>query len=101
MEERIRIVSVPSGEAPLEVRKAWVGLELPIKEAYPHMQVTDVVSGKPRTLDIGYVVDFMKAMQILAAHDVAAHLWWFQRAGDDPENRTLVFDDACCILVTG
>ena len=42
-ESRIRIVSVPAGQAPLWVRQKWVGLELPL--SLRHTPVTTFTRG--------------------------------------------------------
>jgi hypothetical protein len=91
-ESRIRIVSVPAGQAPLWVRQKWVGLELPL--SLRHTPVTTftrgvltkpslagflwrLVRGKAETAT-GYAVEAGRAVAILeASHPDAAH-WWQQ-----------------------
>ena len=48
---RVRIVDVPPGEAPEDVRQSWVGLSLPVAAPYPSADVVPcygVLTG-PRT----------------------------------------------------
>lgn len=88
-----RIVSPPPGEAPLAVREAWVGLELPLPPGRGSHQRPwrgfGVLSG-PRTLwqeltrivlgrvnkNPGYVVNALAAINLLAVKDPSAAAWW-------------------------
>ena len=72
----IKIVSVPDGEAPLEVREKWVGLELPVVPGESYAQ-QGVVSGKPVNPPMdGYLVKAVTAVAILAKSDRDAARWW-------------------------
>jgi hypothetical protein len=88
----VRIIDVPPGEAPLWVRKAWVGLVLPLAqgESGPRRLPGAGVRTGPRTL-LGslwrllfdpprwtwqYVVDVDEAIDILAEADPEAAAWW-------------------------
>src|SRR5262249_52463752 len=88
----IRVVRVPSGEAPLWVREKWVGLESPLaggdrgtREVFtsgvlsgPRNQFIAVLWGLLGRLRIqsGYAVNVQQALAILerAAPDAAS--WW-------------------------
>lgn len=89
---KIRIIGVPPGEAPEEVRKAWVGLELPLAagaQGRRKAATFGVVSG-PRSLGVsmlrlilgrfraveGYSVDASTAIQKLAEYAPEAANWW-------------------------
>jgi hypothetical protein len=45
----IRITSIPPGEAPAEVRAAWIGLELPLKHKKPRRYLGSGVLSGPRS----------------------------------------------------
>lgn len=77
---RIRITKVPAGEAPFEVRRAWVGCVLP---CHPHLGYPsggldrDVVSDKERTRNrIGFSVPQDRAIIILRRYQPWAERWW-------------------------
>ncbi len=122
---RIRILDVPPGEAPLEVRRRWVGLELPLVpgDTGPvRMLAQGVVTGprrKPgkwlclwyrltgRVFEReGYRVPALQALEALepVAPDAAA--WWrtntphlFERTPTSVQ--VLIFDAHVCALITG
>lgn len=88
----IRVLSPPPGEAPDEVRRAWVGLVLPLApgEHEPRtVRVFGALTG-PRTIvggllsmllrrgDVwcGYVVDAPAAIDVLAEHSTDGAAWW-------------------------
>ncbi len=74
---RMIITSVPSGEAPLEVRKAWVGLEMPINCIHD-FGCLGVLTGKPSEGQIRYWVSQDEALQILNKVHPDAATWWYQ-----------------------
>ena len=92
----IRIIAVPPGDAPLEVRKAWVGLELPLAPGEKGARVarTHGVLAEPKTVaeqvfshqlpeateKVGYAVEAAKAIEILARHAPDAAFWWKRNA---------------------
>lgn len=110
----IRIVQAPFGEAPLWVREAWVGLELPIIEGKPYRrwQTSGVLSG-PKTIlgglwalirgrtdpVAGYAVKGKDALSRLMQHHQPAADWWDENL---PQGRKdwfhFVFDEAACEL---
>jgi hypothetical protein len=89
----VRIIAVPPGEAPLEVRQAWVGLVLPIDERFGGLPVRvpvfgvrtaptsmlarmwAMITGGARLVD-GYVLDPQRCVDILEDHDRKAAMWW-------------------------
>jgi len=101
---QIRIVGVPPGEAPQNIREQWVGLVLPLAPDFPTTFQTEtfgVVSGEEDDEPtIGYVVDFEAAMAVLAGNSPDAVSWWREHAsyllGEDG---TLVFDEYVCEMV--
>lgn len=90
---RIRIVVCPPGEAPLAIRNAWVGLELPLPSGLrsrPRRWLGFGVLSGPRgwwqelirfllgraEQHTGYAVNALEAVNILATKDPAAAAWW-------------------------
>ena len=111
----IRITSIPPGEAPAEIRQAWVGLTLPLMYERPRrFLVSGVLSGtRGRTIAIfihlitlrlkvqtGYVVPSLAAIEILERSDAVAGRWWRENADHSlrPRNRFL-FAPECCEAV--
>jgi len=88
----IRIVALPPGEAPLWVRQAWVGLELPlppVAKSPRRLRVAGVLSGPKSIFDAlvawvsgryrqaqGFVVPVLPALDVLAAASPEAAAWW-------------------------
>jgi hypothetical protein len=80
---RIRIVATPPGEAPINVRGAWVGLTLPLVPHVPapYTAVTaGAVSGADDVPLTGYVVNGKRAVDRLAAEAPWAAAWWREHA---------------------
>ena len=88
----VRIIAVPPGEAPPEVREKWVGLCLPIRRTWfgrrrRSLRTVGVLTG-PRTLGgllramrsgepiEGYAVPVLKAVAILEVAHPEAAAWW-------------------------
>lgn len=75
---RIRITSVPPGEAPNHVRAAWVGLELPLAAAQDQgreLAALGVISWTPGSVR-GYAVEGRVALKHLQARAPEAAAWW-------------------------
>jgi hypothetical protein len=76
---RIRIAGLPPGEAPEQIRQAWIGLELPLVAGQAPGVLpgtVGVLSQQPEGYGAGYVVDGATAVSILATRDSAAAQWW-------------------------
>lgn len=90
---RIRIVACPPGEAPQSVRKAWIGLELPVApgrlRGLRMFFIGGVLSGPRKWWQIlvrillgqserqaGYAVNALEAVNMLAAREPLAAKWW-------------------------
>jgi hypothetical protein len=76
---QIRIKAVPPGEAPEFVRRAWVGLDLPViaGQVQPdHGPAFGALSHQRLAMPAGYAVDGPTAIAILqtASPEIAA--WW-------------------------
>jgi hypothetical protein len=112
----VRILQTPPGEAPLDIREAWVGLVLPLRpgESGQRQLMTQGVLTGPRTFTgwlfahvlgrfkkvDGFCVDAAGAIQVLAKHDTRAADWWQTHfaAGVQP-GRALIFHAEACQLV--
>src|SRR5215472_13745563 len=94
---RVRIIACPPGEAPLSVRLAWVGMELPLTPERSGWQLaltSGVVSG-PRGvwsriaalfldrygMRTGYAVNAREAVDLLETKDPVASAWWREHCG--------------------
>jgi hypothetical protein len=95
---KIRIVSIPQGEAPQWVRHAWIGCELPcILDTCGHVPVP-VVGVHTRSFRgsiAGFSVDQRVALEILHQHNPNAAAWFgdhgYPRAGE-----RFLFKTECC-----
>ena len=90
----IRIINIPPGEAPDEVRAAWVGLVLPVTGSGRGSFQTVGVLTRPKswiglliacllgrtTREEGYRVEACKAVEILSAQSASAAQWWREHA---------------------
>lgn len=98
---RIRVVSVPDGEAPLEIRRAWVGVEFPALNRTPvAVNGAGVLTATPVGTEWGYIVDANVAVTALAATNPAAAAWWRTNVPNvGVAGAQLVFRDTECILL--
>jgi hypothetical protein len=113
---KIKIIAVPAGEAPEEVRRAWVGLEIPLpagKRGLIVGQSSGTASGTKSAFR-GYSVDTETAVSLLAERAPAAAAWWRQNAARlfQPDRGLGFREEACetigdgvtdaehCVLVT-
>ena len=109
----IRIIATPPGEAPEDVRQAWIGLVLPLAagEVGPRTMLTGGVLSGPRHLlsallhlllgrtksRNGYVVDAAQAVWLLGSHAPKAAAWWHDNAAHILEpGRLFMFPAWCC-----
>ena len=79
----IRVVAPPPGEAPEQVRAAWVGLELPLVGGVSQPCTAPAlgsVSGGSAGICAGYVVDGQEAVERLVAQCPKAAAWWREYA---------------------
>ncbi len=80
--KEIRIIAIPPGEAPEDVRRAWVGLVLPVARVSrgPHLiRSFGVLTGRAQ-LTCGYAVPARAALDILARSAPEAAEWWTRNA---------------------
>lgn len=108
---KVRIVRTPAGEAPLWVREAWVGLELPLATmAQVTVETVGVVTGPASPLGLwwarlrgrlqrttGYAVMSARAIDLLARTRLEAAAWW---RGHTPRflqpHQVFIFDAPAC-----
>ena len=74
---RIRVVEVPPGEAPLWVRREWVGVELPLAKVSGSEFAGGVLGGDSDvTLIDSYAVSLHDAIDALTESSPSAADWW-------------------------
>jgi len=107
----IRITSVPPGEAPVNVREAWVGLKLPLQHETPRRYLGSGVLSGPRStfqtlvhlftfrlkVQTGFVVPSLIAIEILERTQPNAARWWRENASHTARpKRYFLFSSDCC-----
>jgi hypothetical protein len=103
----VRILATPPGEAPEHIRKAWVGLVLPLAEPGLRIaQTRGVLSSRrleePSKVKQGYVVDARGALAVLAESDPAAAAWWEENVPSCRKaGSKLMFEAEVCEQVEG
>ena len=106
---QIRITITPPGEAPENVRKAWVGLVLP-SLGCSIVPMVGVLSGPKGIIDSivalfrgqislerGYIVNASHAIEILGQNAPDAAAWWRENAARTvAPGKYFVFSKAAC-----
>lgn len=92
----IRIVSVPKGNAPLAIRKQWLGLKLPLAANSDAKLFQNGVKRRHRQND-GYVVNATQALSVLYQSSPKGWNWWRRNLPPAPNNQ-LVFAKNDCEL---
>jgi hypothetical protein len=81
---KICITNVPPGEAPEEIRRAWVGLELPLTRGEAEARMVGAagaLSNSPTAEPVtGYVFDGKIVVELLEEFEPAAAAWWRENA---------------------
>lgn len=110
----IQIISLPKGEAPEEIRRSWIGLQLIADDTSPiAVPIAHVITGPRSRLGMliqrlrgreerwdAYVVDARDAVDALAKVDPKAAAWWYANTGHLLDGKhPLVFDSECCRVV--
>ena len=108
---QIKIIATPSGEAPLWVRQAWIGLELPLLIPGLHIvPVMGVITGQSALHRLGYRLGLLRsevmtgyfvnssiAISLLLEQNESAAIWWethLPQYLDSGQN--FVFDARAC-----
>ncbi len=100
----IRIVSTPSGEVELGVRKAWIGIELScfhMKFQLLPIHHEEVGGGKVQGLRTGYLVLQKEALSKLRDVNLGAYNWWASMGYPKGKDRCFVFEPECVEVVSG
>jgi len=111
----VRIIATPPGEAPLDVREAWVGLLLPLvdEDSEARASLTSgVLTGPKSFLSTlgwllrgrakrvnGYRVNALVAIGILEKHAPEAARWWQTHSPSRSPNRLFMFHAEVCEIV--
>jgi hypothetical protein len=111
---KIKIEGVPPGEAPFQIREAWVGLVLPIvgRRSYrmwtsgvltgartPWGRLWSALRGRWRKRE-GYAVDAAEAIRLLAIERPDAAQWWRENAPHlIGAHRRFLFERTVCQLI--
>jgi len=100
---RIKIVKIPGGEAPDEVRAAWVGLVLPCYPIACRAPRIGVLSGKQRLAEGQWsaLVPQEDAIEILGRHKPFAAEWWHEAGFPHPFFNTFTFNMDDVEIVSG
>ena len=104
---------MPPGDAPEDVRKGWIGLELPlppnVNGPASHLgisvlaapknwigQIFAMLTGRARTR-VGYRVETSEALRLLVRHCPEAAEWWYKNTPRLVHpGRYFVFAANCC-----
>jgi hypothetical protein len=101
---RIRILAASPGEAPAEIRAAWIGCVLPVfattDDPRVGRQMKGVLSGQKEEHFNGFTVRGADAIAVLEGHNAAAARWWRENAphGIQP-GKLFAFPGESCELV--
>jgi hypothetical protein len=98
----IKIVATPGGEAPLDVREAWVGLPLPLSDPTPRtFEPMGILSQTRQPPRVGYQVEGWRAVEILSEKAPWAAAWWREKAPHvlAPGYQLIFSDDVCEMCV--
>lgn len=90
---RIRIISLPAGEAPERVRQEWVGCEFPVVKA--EVFGFGIFSHKP-SQNPGYAVRYQDAVSVLGEKNPEAATYWSALYHPRYPAAQLIFDPTCC-----
>lgn len=112
---RIRIIQIPEGEAPLWVRKAWVGLTLPCDPicGYPSQcgHLDEAIAGANKERGVltkqplkqnryGFSVPQAPALIVLKKKSIRAARWW-QLKGFPQHDQYFHFDQSEAEIISG
>lgn len=109
--QKVRIISIPPGEAPEEIRKEWIGVIMPLSELQPTQEElvrsTKGISGDTtppkKQVQGGFVVDIVDALEALdkSGKKKAANWWrrWVEINFPKMLGGQLVFARSCGELI--
>lgn len=73
---KIKIIKTPYGEEPKWVKKAWIGLEIPVIDGLYEQSLGQEVLSKEWNESDKYVVPLEEALRILKNKNPDAEKWW-------------------------
>ncbi len=98
---KIMIVKVPRGEAPEEIKKAWVGMVLPCIGKFPPYGALGALSGKPaESYGLNFLVHQDDALKVLHQKQPAAAKWWYAH-GFPKDGRCFAFCEDEAVVLPG
>ncbi|KKQ17879.1 MAG: hypothetical protein US31_C0014G0015 [Berkelbacteria bacterium GW2011_GWA1_36_9] len=97
MEKKIRIIAIPPGQAPRNVRVEWVGLEIPTTDPLQSGSQTGALGGRPENQG-GFHVSGKAAIELLENKSPIAAQWWRDNV-PGIINAQLVFAREICEIV--
>lgn len=90
----IKIKSVPMSQAPEWVRRAWIGLVMPVRHTYKGSSIP-ILSVKKEELEDWYQVNSSEALDVLKEKNMPAYDWWVKNW----PSPTFMFNSGCCQLI--
>ena len=113
----IRIIATPPGEAPEEIRRAWIGVRIPLPLLHKHAKdwrAAGVLTGPKSFLarlsglfsgrfqrHYGYAVSVIEAISALEAANPAAAKWWRENTPEALRpGKAFVFAAEVCVVET-
>lgn len=98
---RIRIIKLPDGEAPKEIRKAWIGQTLPCSPILGWIRSEHGVLSKKETPErYGFTVPQVAAIKILSGSDPQAVAYW-KSNGFPQLGQYFVFEESEAVIISG
>ena len=89
---RIRIVETPYGDAPEDIRRQWVGVEMPCIWFEPNAESAGTFSGEYKSAEDAFRVFQKHAIDALEQVNPDAARWWRIRGYPRYETAVWLFD---------
>ena len=97
----VKIIATPQGIAPEEIRRAWVGLVLPVVGREDGEMIAARKLQGFLSDTAGYVVSGPQALELLKEHRGNAWIWWVANFPRLCEGGVLAFEETVCEEVSG
>lgn len=96
----MRITSAPVGQAPLEIREQWIGVEIPFLEVgMPAGSAHGVLNGETVKPYKAFTVDQTEAIDALRKKSPEAASWW-ESMGFPKKGGQFTFNAECAEVVS-
>lgn len=96
---RMRITSAPTGQAPLEIREKWIGVEISFLDiGMPTGSIRGVLNGEKVKPHRAFTVDQVEALTALREKSPEAADWW-QEMGFPVEGAQFTFNIECAEVI--